>query len=179
MNLPYCTSFYKIIYKSDKDRAAKKLRHQDKKRERVYSDSQSDRSDSTESRPKKSKKKKKDKKKKKKKDKKGDRGSSLDRSVQKSPDRSADRPDRESRDGTPVATITKTTDEGAKEEIVKEDNGITNPDSTPIRDEKPITPPEPENDEKKVENGVKEQTTPQYTINKTIPDYKPAHETDP
>ena len=168
----------KTNYKSDKDRAAKKLRHQDKKRDRVYSDSQSDRSDSTESRPKKSKKKKKDKKKKKKKDKKSDRGSSLDRSVQKSPDR----PSRESRDGTPVATISKT-DEGAKEgeEIVKDDNGITNPDSTPIRDEKPITPPEikPENDEKKVENGVKESTTPQYTINKTIPDYKPAHETDP
>lgn len=159
------------------DRAAKKLRHQDKKRERVYSDSQSDGSDSIESRPKKSKKKKKDKKKKKKKDKKGDRGSSHDRSVQKSPDR----PSRESRDDTPVATITKT-DEGPKvvEEIAKEDNGITNPDSTPIRDEKPITPPEikPEDDEKKVENGVKEPTTPQYTINKAIPDYKPAHEAD-
>jgi len=168
---------YEIIYKSVEDRAAKKLRHQDKKRERVYSDSQSDGSDSIESRPKKSKKKKKDKKKKKKKDKKGDRGSSHDRSVQKSPDR----PSRESRDDTPVATITKT-DEGPKvvEEIAKEDNGITNPDSTPIRDEKPITPPEikPEDDEKKVENGVKEPTTPQYTINKAIPDYKPAHEAD-
>ena len=171
-----------FVLKSFEDRAAKKLRHQDKKRERTYSDSQSDGSDSIESRPKKSKKKKKDKKKKKKKDKKGDRGSSHDRSVQKSPDRPSDRPSRESRDGTPIATITKT-DDGAKErdEIVKEDNGITNPDSTPIRDEKPITPPEPkqpENDEKKVENGVKEPTTPQYTINKTIPDYKPAHEAD-
>lgn len=168
------------------DRAAKKLRHQDKKRERVYSDSQSDGSDSIESRPKKSKKKKKDKKKKKKKDKKLDRDhedrSSFDRShMQRSPDE----PSRESsiQNNAPVATVT--TAEEVKEEeedIAKEDNGVTNPDSTPIRDEKPITPPEvkPETENKVDEqhNGVKEPTTPQYTINKTIPDYKPSHEAD-